>query len=974
MRIERIEVDGFGRFSDARWSLEPGLTVLLGANEAGKTTLLNAVRALLFGFEASRDGRAWYPPLAGGRRGGRLGLVTAAGERWTVERHGERGGTGALAVRAPSGNQGGQETLDRLLHGADKDLYNNIFAFGLGELQTFASLSAEGVRGRIYGAGAGLGGTSALDLERRLRQQLDASFVPRGSQRPLNQLLARIEELRREVADLARQPEEHAAAHREREALVTAATTLRQAAATARAELVRICQVRDAVPVVAELGEIESELTAGDVSLDELPEDAVPALDRRLGQLAEARATLAAVDDQLEEARRARDSVRRDPDILAVAGEIDALVVGRSERAARSARRRDLVAGIERQESIVAEQAARAGRWDHARLVALDDSIPSVEATREHEAAMSAAAAVHADAEARRRAAAAAVATEGDHADAAPDDGLDDALAAARELTGLRSTRRSSASPAWLPGVGIGFAVAVAALAAGSALDLVLLGVVLAVAAGAGAAFVTMRRDRRATRDAREHGLLRRLGLQADADDALVAARWEDLTVRRARRDLAGEARERAARRAAELDARSAEATEASARVDAVRAGWAAWLEGHGLPAGTTPDAARQLMAAAGAARRAAQERDALAAELKALDTADDTDRTRIDAVCATVGMPRAPDDAGREARLAGLGERLDHARAAERALADLETRIGTLEARRAPAATVVEERAAAVVAHLRLLRCEDPETLRRRSNAAARRRQLQASVREHRARLGGIAGGPTHVEGLLHAVRDTDPATLAGREIDLGERLQDLESQERAATARIGALEARIRDLEAAEELGVRRQELAALEGRAAAMAREWSVRAVALRLLQETRARYERERQPDVVRAAESHFERITGGRYVRIVAPPGDASVRVETEGGESRAVDELSRGTAEQLYLALRFGLIEEFARSAEPLPVVMDDILVNFDAERSGRAASAIRQLAARHQVLYFTCHRWTADLLDADGERTIALG
>jgi uncharacterized protein YhaN len=149
--------------------------------------------------------------------------------------------------------------------------------------------------------------------------------------------------------------------------------------------------------------------------------------------------------------------------------------------------------------------------------------------------------------------------------------------------------------------------------------------------------------------------------------------------------------------------------------------------------------------------------------------------------------------------------------------------------------------------------------------------------------------------------------------------------------------------------------------------------VRAIALRLLEETRSRYERERQPDVIRAAESHFERITAGRYTRIVAPPGDASLRVETEGGEGRVTDELSRGTAEQLYLALRFGLVEEFARHAEPLPVVMDDILVNFDAERATRAAAGIRDLSARHQVLYFTCHPWTAELLDPDGGRTLAL-
>jgi len=162
MRIERIDLDGFGHFAGRSWELGDGLTVLLGENEAGKTTLLNAIRALLFGFESTREGRTWYPPLAGGRRGGSLTLLTAAGERWRVERHAERGGVGALTVTAPNGNQGDQDTLNRLLGGADRDLFNNIFAFGLGELEAFSSLSGEGVRNRIYGAGSGLGGASAL--------------------------------------------------------------------------------------------------------------------------------------------------------------------------------------------------------------------------------------------------------------------------------------------------------------------------------------------------------------------------------------------------------------------------------------------------------------------------------------------------------------------------------------------------------------------------------------------------------------------------------------------------------------------------------------------------------------------------------------------------------------------------------------------------------------------------------------------
>ena len=249
----------------------------------------------------------------------------------------------------------------------------------------------------------------------------------------------------------------------------------------------------------------------------------------------------------------------------------------------------------------------------------------------------------------------------------------------------------------------------------------------------------------------------------------------------------------------------------------------------------------------------------------------------------------------------------------------------------------------------------------------------ILSRTRELRAGLTAIAGSADAVGALIAEAGAQDAASIEAGQAEAHDRVEELEAQERAALHRIGALEARIRELEAAEELGQRRQELAGLEGQAAAIGHDWAVRAVALRLLEETRSRYERERQPDVVRAAVSHFERFTGGRYSRIVAPPGGTSVRVETEGGEGRTTEELSRGTAEQLYLALRFGLIEEFASHAEPLPVVMDDILVNFDSARAERAAMAIRDLAGRHQVLYFTCHPWTARLLDPDAARTLSL-
>jgi len=412
---------------------------------------------------------------------------------------------------------------------------------------------------------------------------------------------------------------------------------------------------------------------------------------------------------------------------------------------------------------------------------------------------------------------------------------------------------------------------------------------------------------------------------------------------------------------------------DAAAVLRAAEEAWTAWLIDRGMTVGLAPAAVREMLGAAGIARGAATERDRHRALITVADQEEADHAARTDDLFAALGVGPVRGADERAASILALVDRLERAREDRRRTRELEARIGRLDERRSPAVEEVATRRAAVDSHLAAHGSPTADVLRQRDVVAIERRALRVRARELRAELAGIAGSAEAIDDLAAEARRIDGAAVEAGLAETAADVDRIEAEQAEAHARIGELAARIRHLEAAEELGARRQELAIAEGTAAALARHWAVRAVALRILEETRQRYERERQPDVVRAAESHFSRFTGGRYPRIVAPPGDTSVRVETEGGEVRVTEELSRGTAEQLYLALRFGLIEEFARHAEPLPVVMDDILVNFDADRASRAAGAIRDLATRHQVIYFTCHAWTAELLDPEATRTVAL-
>ena len=137
---------------------------------------------------------------------------------------------------------------------------------------------------------------------------------------------------------------------------------------------------------------------------------------------------------------------------------------------------------------------------------------------------------------------------------------------------------------------------------------------------------------------------------------------------------------------------------------------------------------------------------------------------------------------------------------------------------------------------------------------------------------------------------------------------------------------------------------------------AEQWAVISLCRALLDETRKVYETERQPDVLRQASSFFSLMTENRYVRVIAPLDGGEIQVERDDGTRLSPQILSRGTAEQLYLSMRLALVREYANHVDPLPVVFDDIFVNFDSNRSLNSFNALRELCKTHQVLLFTCH------------------
>ncbi|MDW7771491.1 MAG: AAA family ATPase [Desulfobulbaceae bacterium] len=133
-----------------------------------------------------------------------------------------------------------------------------------------------------------------------------------------------------------------------------------------------------------------------------------------------------------------------------------------------------------------------------------------------------------------------------------------------------------------------------------------------------------------------------------------------------------------------------------------------------------------------------------------------------------------------------------------------------------------------------------------------------------------------------------------------------------------------------------------------------------VAAMILKNEIERYREEHQDPVLQIASGYFSRLTLGSFCGLRTDVDDNGnpVLVGIRPDNSRlTVEAMSDGTRDQLYLALRLATLEWRLETSEPLPFIVDDILINFDDERSKATLEALADLGEKNQVILFTHHR-----------------
>lgn len=1070
MRIAEMFLDGFGIFHGVSLrDLSPGITVFEGQNEAGKTTLMAFVRAVLFGFEGRKSGNNRYEPAHGGRHGGALIVMTEDGKRFRVERN-DTGTRGQVKVTNVSPFQQtvhesketkDEELLLQLMYGTSKFLYQNVFAFGISELERLDTLQADEVSSHIYTVGMGTGLTPLTTVLNALEQEQGQLFKPGGKKPVINQLVQRLDETHGIIRELQMLPDDYYALRERLVVLDREIVQYQKQLEEAKREANWVESLVKARPDWEQLQVVQQELK--DLpTVESFPAGGI----ERFEQLSRAQAS---VEVRLDETKRAiakaeerREELRLDSSILAHQADIETLeeLRGRSNGLVQTLL--DLRSRAAFRRKVLDEILTRLGpTWNDERLDRFEATIPIRERIR----------GLRDELDSRRQEVLEAVRSqkEVDKTRIEKESALERLQEKLERLSLFQPTDRPSLEereqalrrwfqfqhrleltqqhhqdvqgqsaaldeqilthkkeiviiesqkglPAWVLIV-LGMVFAIPAAFSGVQQDF--FSAIIFATAGilAVGLLAWWRHDLQSQRKTRLHKLrthykmlmtrledLQSEQRQMNQEEQRLEKEMNTLSQHTLGAELSGpdsaetafrtlEAERRLTERQEDLNLRIQAEEEALVKVleksevagkirkkaeqsrEKAQQAWATFLTAMGLPDELTPDGALEVLSGAERAQVQLGEWRDVTQELQRLEVQAEETTTKINLVLQECGWSLI-NLADAPASLTALKKALDESLSARSELDRLnqviKEKLSELETGKAEKARSVEQ----LNALLKAGGAHDPETFRRRAILHARQVELQGQQRQLEVALRIHVGSPERyqeMEGIL---------SLRNR-AELEQELEDINREGQQRLGEIltkhlqekGRVEQQIQNLEQNERLSVTLLERQSLLAQLDQQAQRWATKAICQYLLEKARQIYEKERQPAVLREASKFFNIMTNGRYTRVMVPLGEMRLEVETSNGKAQTTDRLSRGTAEQLYLAMRLAFVREYAKHAGPLPLVVDDIFVNFDPNRAKAAIKVFWEISDTHQILVFTCHphvsKWFQETLDGVSVRSI---
>lgn len=201
--------------------------------------------------------------------------------------------------------------------------------------------------------------------------------------------------------------------------------------------------------------------------------------------------------------------------------------------------------------------------------------------------------------------------------------------------------------------------------------------------------------------------------------------------------------------------------------------------------------------------------------------------------------------------------------------------------------------------------------------------------------------------------------AELEEKERLLSSRLSDARQEHTRAVERVNHAFENHRPLSEIDE------DLVVAEKKFKELGRNREALSIALDTIEKLSRQQQEVLAPQLNAAVEQRFLRLCERRYEEVKIDPDFQVWLRETDTGELRSVDHLSRGTQDQLYFAVRFGILDLVSNPDEPSPCLLDEPFAAYDRPRLHEAFNILVEESALRQLILLTCRE---DLLDIAGQ------
>jgi uncharacterized protein YhaN len=261
---------------------------------------------------------------------------------------------------------------------------------------------------------------------------------------------------------------------------------------------------------------------------------------------------------------------------------------------------------------------------------------------------------------------------------------------------------------------------------------------------------------------------------------------------------------------------------------------------------------------------------------------------------------------------------------------------------------------------------CATIEGLAEAERGSLRRSELEARIKQCEDQLLGLSAGAS-LAGFLAEAGAVDPDALPDQIAQAQAQINELDSQKSELDQAIGSERAILKTMDGGEKAAAAAEQMQFLLAKIGADAEQYVRLRLAAAVLREAIERYREKNQEPVLKRASDLFADLTVGSFegLRVDVNEQAKPVLVGVRPGKKECVsvqDGMSDGTRDQLYLALRLASLETYLDKHEPVPFIVDDVLINFDDDRAAAALKALAQLSERTQVLFFTHHQHLVDL------------